>query len=238
MLEGLVTHRREEHAVETQPVRRCLSDSEMSAMRRVKGAAEESDAHPDDRKLFLRQSLTMTSAEAHTAYVGLGSNLSSSAGTPAETLEAAIRALEHVGKVTARSSLYETAPVGIAEQPAFVNAVAELEVSESPESLLDKLLAIERNFGRDRKMSPPKGPRTLDLDLLLVDGLIVNTPALSLPHPALAERRFVLAPLAEIAPSLRHPVLHSTMLDLLAVLPDSGSNSRESVRILGSSSVK
>jgi 2-amino-4-hydroxy-6-hydroxymethyldihydropteridine diphosphokinase len=180
----------------------------------------------------------MTSVETHKAYVGLGSNLHSSAGTPAQTIEAAIRALEQIGKVTARSSLYETAPVGITEQPAFVNAVAALEVAESPDALLEKLLEIERKFGRDRKTSAPKGPRTLDLDLLLVDGLIVNTPTLSLPHPALAERRFVLAPLAEIAPSLRHPVLHATMRDQLTALPDSGANSRDSVRILRSPSVK
>lgn len=238
MLEGLIANGREEHAVEAQFVHRCLSDGEVSPMGRVKGTAEESDAHQDDRKLFVRQSLTMTSVETHTAYVGLGSNRPSHAGTPAETLEAAIRALENIGKVASRSSLYETAPVGFAEQPTFVNAVAALEVSESPESLLEKLLAIERDFGRDRKTSPPKGPRALDLDLLLVDGLILNTPTLSLPHPALTERRFVLAPLAEIAPSLRHPVMDVTMSALLTALPDSGANSRDSVRILRPSSVK
>lgn len=176
----------------------------------------------------------MTSAETHTAYIGLGSNIRSSAGKPAETIEAAFHALERIGEVTARSSLYETAPVGIADQPPFVNAVVALRTVDSPDLLLDKLLAIERNFGRDRRNSTPKGPRTLDLDLLLVDGLIVNTPALSLPHPTLAERRFVLAPLAEIAPELPHPLLHATMRDLLAALPDAGANSVESVRVLRS----
>jgi 2-amino-4-hydroxy-6-hydroxymethyldihydropteridine diphosphokinase len=174
----------------------------------------------------------MTSAETHAAYIGLGSNLRSPAGTPAETIEAAFRALAQIGEVTACSSLYETAPVGITEQPAFVNAVVALRTVASPNVLLEKLLAIERNFGRDRKSSTPKGPRTLDLDLLLVDGLVVNTPTLSLPHPALAERRFVLAPLAEIAPDLEHPVLHATSRALLAGLPDAGANRVEAVRIL------
>jgi len=168
----------------------------------------------------------------YTAYIGLGSNLRSPTGPPAETIEAAFRALERLGEVTLRSSLYETAPVGMTEQPAFINAAAALRTAHSPETLLERLLAIERDFGRDRRNSPPKGPRTLDLDLLLVDGLIVNTPALTLPHPALAERRFVLEPLAEIAPGLQHPLLHATMRDLLAALPDAGANSKESVRIV------
>lgn len=174
----------------------------------------------------------MKSPESHTAWIGLGSNLRSPAGTPAETVEAALRALAGIGEITARSSLYETAPVGMTEQPAFVNAVAALRTADAPEDLLEKLLAIERDFGRDRRSTPPKGPRALDLDLLLVDDLIVNTPALSLPHPALAGRRFVLAPLAEIAPELRHPVLHATVRGLLAALPAAGANSVDAVWIL------
>ena len=168
----------------------------------------------------------------HTAYIGLGSNLRSPAGSPAETIEAAFRALGLLGEVTSQSSLYETVPVGMTEQPAFINAAAALRTADSPETLLERLLAIERDFGRDRRNSPPKGPRTLDLDLLLVDGLIVSTPVLTLPHPALAERRFVLEPLAEIAPGLQHPLLHATMHDLLAALPDAGANSKESVRVV------
>lgn len=163
------------------------------------------------------------------AWIGLGSNLPSPAGTPAETIEAALLALERIGKVTARSSLYETAPIGITEQPVFVNAAAALLAGYLPEELLEKLLKIELDFGRDRRNTPPKGPRTLDLDLLLVDDLVMNTPALLLPHPALAERRFVLVPLAEIAPELRHPVLHKTVRDLLS---DLRNDNRDAVRVL------
>jgi 2-amino-4-hydroxy-6-hydroxymethyldihydropteridine diphosphokinase len=174
----------------------------------------------------------MALAETHIAYIGLGSNLDSRAGAPAETIAAAFRALESLGQVTARSSLYETAPIGVTEQPFFVNAVAALRTADSPEVLLEKLLAIERDFGRDRRNSIPKGPRTLDLDLLLMNEIVLNTQALTLPHPAIAERRFVLVPLVEIAPDLRHPILQATMRDLLAVLPDVKANRNESVRVL------
>lgn len=174
----------------------------------------------------------MTAAQIRTAYIGLGSNLASFAGTPRGTIEAAFLSLANLGEVIARSSLYETAPVGFTGQPSFINAAAAVSTADLPEILLEKLLEIERKFGRDRRNSAPKGPRTLDLDLLLVDDLIVNTPALSLPHPALAERRFVLTPLAEIAPEVVHPQNGKTMRDLLRLLPDAGENRAEDVRIL------
>jgi 2-amino-4-hydroxy-6-hydroxymethyldihydropteridine diphosphokinase len=164
------------------------------------------------------------------AAIGLGANLPSPAGAPEQTILAAIRDLVAVGNVVARSSLYRTDPVGLADQPAFVNAAVTFETALPPEALLDFLLSVERRYGRERSVDPPKGPRTLDLDLLLMDGLVLHSPYLTLPHPALAERRFVLVPLAEIAPGLRHPVLSKNIAELLADLPAEGPNRIESVR--------
>ncbi|MFN4326468.1 MAG: 2-amino-4-hydroxy-6-hydroxymethyldihydropteridine diphosphokinase [Azonexus sp.] len=137
----------------------------------------------------------------NTAYVALGANL----GDPAATVKAAFAALANLpeSRVAQCSSLYRTAPLGLTEQPEFVNAVAALETTLTPEAVLDALLDIEHRFGRIR--TERNGPRTLDLDLLLYNDLFVDVPRLTLPHPRLHLRAFVLYPLAEIAPDLKIP---------------------------------
>ena len=147
--------------------------------------------------------------------MSLGSNL----GDRAAHLREAIGKLSSVGTVTKCSSFYETEPVEFTNQPEFLNCAVELETELSPRQILDAILQIERDMGRDRSTQPPKGPRTIDIDLLLAGDAVINTPQLVVPHPAMQTRRFVLEPLAEIAPEARHPLLSRTIQELMDILP-------------------
>jgi len=165
-----------------------------------------------------------------TAYIGMGANLASWAGAPEATLAAAARRLESLGRVTRRSSLYSTAPVGFAEQPRFVNAVVELETELEPRELLDGLLGIELEFGRDRMAGVVNGPRTLDLDILLLGDLEISEQNLRIPHPRLAERAFVLVPLNEIAPHVVVPGSGRTVEELIDSLKKAKAGPSTSLR--------
>ncbi len=134
-----------------------------------------------------------------TAYIALGANLPGPAGPPEAALAAAVVRMGEIGRVTRRSRLYSTAPVGVEDQPRFVNAAVELETELTPIELMGALLGIEAEFGRDRLTGVPNGPRTLDLDILLYGDFVVHLMIAKVPHPRLAEREFVLVPLAEIA---------------------------------------
>ena len=154
-------------------------------------------------------------ADIHTVYLGLGSNI----GDRDANLSAALRALAAVVTIERISSVYDTAPMLYTDQPRFHNLVCQAATSLSPDALLHAVKEIERQLGR--KSGPRYGPRVIDIDVLLYDRLIVNTAALTVPHPRMAERAFVLAPLAEIAPSLAHPVLGETIAELLRREPES-----------------
>ncbi|MDR3772493.1 MAG: 2-amino-4-hydroxy-6-hydroxymethyldihydropteridine diphosphokinase [Terracidiphilus sp.] len=164
-----------------------------------------------------------------TAYIALGANLASWMGTPEATLAAAAVRLESLGRVARRSSLYSTEPVGFAEQPRFVNAVAALETDLEPRALLKGLLAIEQEFGRDREAGFANGPRTLDLDILLFGDLKISEPGLDIPHPRLTERAFVLIPLCEIAPEVVDAACGKTVSQLLDSLNSRVRNETDEV---------
>jgi 2-amino-4-hydroxy-6-hydroxymethyldihydropteridine diphosphokinase len=137
------------------------------------------------------------------SYVALGANL----GDREATIRAALAELDLVPgvQIVAVSALRETDPVGYLDQPRFLNGAAALETTLAPRELLDVLLAVERRFGRTREGVPAQGPRTLDLDLLLYGSVEIAEPGLTIPHPRLHERRFVLEPLSELDPSLEVP---------------------------------
>ena len=159
------------------------------------------------------QGTTETARMPNLAHLSLGSNV----GDREQNLREAIHRLQALGRITEVSSFYETEPVEFAEQPWFVNCAVALETSQSASQLMTGVLEIERDIGRQRVQK--KGPRIIDIDILLFGDEIVNTPDLTIPHPSMAGRRFVLEPLAEIASQARHPVRKKTIGELLRALP-------------------
>lgn len=155
-----------------------------------------------------------------TVYLSLGSNL----GDRAANLRTAIQNLQELGQVTTTSSFYETEPVDVKEQPWFLNCAVKLETELMPKQLLKAVLALEERMGRRRKQA--KGPRTIDIDILLFGNSIIESKELVVPHPRMHERRFVLEPMAEIAGDVRHPGLKKSMRELRDAIADGAAVKR------------
>lgn len=147
------------------------------------------------------------------AYLSLGSNL----GDREANLRTAIEKIGEFGNIAAVSSFYETEPVEVTAQPWFLNCAVKLDTEKMPRQLISAILALEQSMGRQRKQQ--KGPRTIDIDILLFGSSVIDIPSLTVPHPHLHERRFVLEPLAEIAPEARHPIFKRSMRELRDALP-------------------
>ena len=181
----------------------------------------------DNPSLALRVRILDRNSMNHNAYLALGANL----GDRVRMMSTVVVQIERISetRILALSSLYETTPVGGPPgQPDYLNAVVRIETRRSPHDLLADCLAIERDLGRQRTV--PDGPRTIDIDILLYDEVVLDGPGLIIPHPRMHARRFVLQPLAEIAPGLHHPSFGATIRELLDRLPPSD---RGTVRLVG-----